>query len=203
MYRQTTSSFGQPVNLTLQPSPTKHGTLFIVQSVMTWVAYILMLLYTPWKPQISSKHVHAQFQGQNHSRVPLERLGQRWAICCVKAFPIWYLFSDSSGVISRGLCLHSTHDLPRLPHRHCKNCVSSASRHPWPLQAALGCTCPCCCYPCNMFVVVAGIVIFTFCSTAIDIAMFVTLKQKQYTYKYKYTIYIYISIYIHVILIHI
>lgn len=69
MYRQTTSSFGQPVNLTLQPSPTKHGTLFIVQSVMTWVAYILMLLYTPWKPQISSKHVHAQFHGQNHSRV--------------------------------------------------------------------------------------------------------------------------------------
>ena len=128
---------------------------------------------------------------------PLERLGQRWAICCVKAFPIWYLFSDSSGVISRGLCLHSTHDLPRLPHRHCKNCVSSASRHPWPLQAALGCTCPCCCYPCNMFVVVAGIVIFTFCSTAIDIAMFVTLKQKQYTYKYKYTIYIYTSVYIY------
>ena len=46
-----------------------------------------------------------------------------------------------------------------------------------------------------MFVVVAGIVIFTFCSTAIDIAMFVTLKQKN-TYKYKYTIYIYTSVYI-------
>ena len=46
-----------------------------------------------------------------------------------------------------------------------------------------------------MFVVVAGIVIFTFCSTAIDIAMFVTLKQKQYTYKYKYTIYIHQYIY--------